>query len=439
MELLLHFGKRLIPNSVFRVLQPWYHLALAFLATLVYRFPSRYLTVIGVTGTDGKTTVVHLLHEVLAASGAGVGSLSSLRFKIGDGEEPNFLKMTMPGRFRLQRFLTQCLRAGCRYAVIEVTSQGIAQSRHRFIRFAAAVLTNVTPEHVESHGGFERYRGAKLELFRRLAPDGWAVLNRDDASSELFAAALGRVAWYGRGGIEVGGTRYGVKVKQVFTERMELEIGGHGVAVGLGGAFNVPNALAALACGLALNIPPTAISAGLGRVRGVPGRLEFVVREPFRVVVDYANTPAAYEAVYATLSAADVQTSQRGGRAAAETSKLICVFGAAGGRDRWKRPELGRISSRYCKEIILTSDDPDEEDPRQIVSEIQKGMPRDKSQKTKVILDRREAIRTALADARPGDTVIITGMGAQPWLIVKGKKIPWDDRRIVREELAKLP
>lgn len=204
MEDILSFVKRVIPQPLQRALRPPYHLALAAFAAARYGFPSLRLTVIGVTGTNGKTTVVHLLHEILAASGVVVGSLSSLRFKIGAREEPNLLKMTMPGRFRLQKFLASCRRAGCRYVVLEVTSEGIKQFRHRFIRFRGAVLTNIRLEHLESHGGFAAYRAAKAELFRSLPPSGFAVLNRDDPSSAGIAACTrAEVVWYSHAAVEL--------------------------------------------------------------------------------------------------------------------------------------------------------------------------------------------------------------------------------------------
>ena len=440
MELLLPLLKRIVPRPVFLFFEPAYHRLLAALAAVRYGFPSRRLTVVGVTGTDGKTTVVHLLHEMLSSAGHRVGSLSSLRFRINEREEPNLMKMTMPGRFRLQRFLAECRADGCRFAIVEVTSQGVMQFRHRFIRFQAAVLTNVTPEHIEAHGGFEAYRAAKVELFRRLPATGAAVLNRDDPSAGLFAAGTrAEITWYARREIELKRVGHPVRVLDISPSRLRLEIDNLFLESGLGGAFNVMNILAAAACAMAFGVSLSAIAAALARQEALPGRLEYVEREPFAVVVDYANSPVAYEAVYQALTQSDLEPSQRAGRGAAETSKLICVFGApSGGRDQWKRPKLGEIAARYCREIILTSDDPEDEDPGQIVLEIQSGMSKDERQKANVLLDRREAIRAALRNARPGDTVIITGMGAQPWLMLKGGKIPWDDRKIVREELARL-
>lgn len=440
MEALLSFLKKIIPPPVFRIFQPAYHMFLSALAAFYYGFPSRRLTVIGVTGTDGKTTVVHILHEIFAAAGHKVGSLSSLRFKINDLEEPNMLKMTMPGRFRLQRFLAECRGAGCRFVILEVTSQGILQYRHRFIRFQAAVLTNITPEHIESHGGFENYRRAKMEIFRRLASSGFAVLNQEDESSELFAkSSPAQIVWYSRRAVEIKRVGHMVRIIAVNPRGIQLEIDNIFLQASLGGGFNVMNIIAAAAAALAFNVSLSAIAQALDRIQGIPGRLEYVQRESFAVVVDYANTPSAYEQVYKSLSSeVDKEHGETYKLTNLQTSKLICVFGApGGGRDKWKRPELGKIAGRYCKEIILTSDDPDEENPAEIIEEIAAGISNFQFPISKII-DRREAIRAALQDARPGDAVVITGMGAQSWMVVKGKKIPWDDRKIIREELIKL-
>lgn len=431
METVLRTIKRFIPRPAFDALAPFYHFLLALAAASYYGFPGRGLVIIGVTGTNGKTTVVHILHEVFLAAGQRVGSVSSLRFKIGGAEEPNLLKMTMPGRFRLQRFLRQAKNAGCRFAVVEVTSQGILQSRHRFIPFSAAVLTNVRPEHIEAHGGFEPYRAAKMKIFEALPAAGFAVLNRDDPSSEYFAKSTrADIFWFGTDGIEAGGATYPARLLKADSRAVLFEVGTAVFELPIGGRFNFENALAAVAAARAFGIPDPAIRDGLKKTNGIPGRLEEIQSSPFRVVVDYAVTPDALRAVYETFAP---ETSNSGNRA----SNLICVFGSAGGgRDRWKRPELGRIASEFCKKVILTSDDPEDEDPARIAEDIQAGFT--KSVPSAIITDRRLAIRQALSEARSGDTVVLTGMGAQPWLAARGGKIVWDERRVAREELERL-
>ena len=391
----MNFIKRLIPKPIFGALQPHYHKCLAWLAALLYNFPSRKLKVVGVTGTNGKSTVVHLITAILEEAGEKTASVSSLRFRVNGQERKNTLKMTMPGRFKLQKFLRDAVGAGCEYAVIEVTSEGIKQFRHTGIGFYMAVLTNVTPEHIESHGSFDNYRAAKAELFKKAKIH---ILNGEDPSIDYFLKIPARD-------------------RIVYTKK-DLP---PGIRLKLLGDFNLENAVAAYHAAKLLGVDFTAIKSALEKVEGVPGRLEFVQREPFAVVVDYAHTPDALEKIYETL----------GGNS-------VCVLGSAGGgRDKWKRPEMGKIAGRFCKKIILTNEDPYDENPEEILNDVERGI----AQKNKLqkILDRREAIREAIKSAEPGDTVIITGKGAEPWLMgPNGTKIPWDDREVAREELHKI-
>ncbi len=398
---ILAFIKKFIPKQVFNFFQPYYHLCLAYFAAAVYGFPARRLKIVGVTGTNGKSTVVHLITSILEEAGEKTASVSSLRFRINKKEEKNNLKMTMPGRFKLQKFLREAVGAGCKYAVIEITSEGIKQHRQIGIDFYMAVLTNVTPEHIESHETFEKYRAAKAELFKKAKIH---ILNGEDPSIDYFlkipASPAGRPA-----------QNRIIYSKKDFPPNIHLK---------LLGDFNLENAVAAYHAAKLLGIEFDAIKRALESVGGVPGRLEFVQKMPFSVVVDYAHTPDALEKVYETLKKSD--------------SRLICILGSAGGgRDRWKRPEMGKIAAKFCDEIILTDEDPYDEDPQKIIDEVSAG--RD----FKKILDRREAIREAIKSAKAGDTVIITGKGAEPWLMgPNGTKIPWDDREVVREELQKI-
>ena len=389
--------KKIIPNFIFS----WYHFLWALLGALIYNFPSKRLVVIGVTGTNGKTTVVHLLSEVLEKSGFDVASISSIRFKIKDREWKNMLKMTMPGRFKLQKFLSQAVKVGCKYMVLEVTSEGIKQYRHKFIDFDGAVFTNLTKEHIEAHKGFENYKKAKGKLFKALSrskkKNKFVILNRDDKYSDYFAKLAGRVKKY----------EYSLK---------------NPVKISLLGEFNKYNSLAAFNTALALGIKKEKALKVIEGFKGIPGRMELVIERPFKVYVDYAHTPDALGKVYKTLG-----------------KDLICVFGSCGGgRDKWKRPKIGKIASNYCKRIILTNEDPYNEDPSQILSEIESGIFNFQFSIFK-ILDRREAINKALSLAKKDDIVIITGKGCEPWICIEhGKKIPWDERKIVREEFKKI-
>jgi len=405
-----------------------YHFILALAAALWYRFPSRTMIVIGVTGTKGKTSTVELLHEILAESRHKTASSSSLRFRIGNEVTPNDLKMTMPGRFFLQRFLSRAKKAGCRYAALEVTSQGIMQHRHRFIRFDTAVLTNVAPEHIEAHGGFENYVATKQKLFRAVASDGAVVLNRDDLRSESFAkvARAHTKIWYGRiFGLE--------RVPDLVWKLDNISDDANGISFMMDGIrfhsflegdFNVSNILAAIAVGMRYDVPLEKMAAAIGRVSGIAGRMEYVRREPFAVIADYAHTPDSMRSVYETL--------------APNHGKLICVFGATGGgRDTWKRPEFAKIAEKFCGTVILTDEDSYDEDPEKILDDIACGFSEKFRSHVVRIIDRRVAIQEGIRRAQPGDAVIITGKGGEPWMMgPHGTKIPWDDRQVAREALA---
>lgn len=438
MEKVLFFLKKILPSSVFLTLRPVYHYLLAFLAALFFGFPSRKLVVIGVTGTKGKTTVVEMLHEIFKEGGAKTASLSSLCFRIGEKEEGNLKKMTMPGRFFIQKFLHDARRAGCRFAILEVTSEGIKQFRHRFIKFDVAVATNVAPEHIEAHGSFEKYLRAKLDLFWRLPKEGLAVINRDDPNWQRFSASTpAHKMFYGRSGIEKNGKVWAIRDLRTTEAGLVFDLDNISFSSPLPGEFNFYNVLASTAVALSQHVPLDKISRAVGKVENIPGRMELVQQKPFTVVVDYAHTPDSLREVYKFLrSTYNLQPT---------TLNLICVLGSAGGgRDKWKRPELGKIATEFCDEIILTNEDPYDESPEAILSEIASGLsqiPNSKLQtpNTRKILDRREAIREALKSAKPGGVVIITGKGSEKFIMgPKGTKIAWDDRGVVREELKKI-
>ena len=427
------FLRKLIPAFVF----DWYHFFWALLGALIYRFPSKKLKIIGVTGTNGKSTVVSLLGQIFASAGHSVASLSSIEFKIKSKVWVNDLKMTMPGRMKIQRFLRQAIDAGCDWAILEVTSEGIKQFRHRFIGFEAAVLTNVTPEHIERHGSFENYRQAKGRLFSSLKKNGKAIVNLDDPSAGYFLKFKAAEKWgYGIDFESEEMADYSVKAEncKVGPEGINFKMGQEEFKLNLWGKFNLYNALAAAAVALAERIPLSKIKSALDKAKSAPGRLEFALKSPFLVIVDYAHTPDALEKVY---QAVKESFSGQTGRSASPAGKLIGVLGSAGGgRDKWKRPEMGEIAEKYLDEIIITNEDPYDEDPEKIIDEVAGGI---KEKRVKKILDRRKAISSALRTAKKGDIVIITGKGCEPWLAVAGgRKIPWDDRRIVKEEFNKL-
>ena len=420
MDKILYRVKKLVPKPIFNFFQPAYHIVLAYAGALVYDFPSRKLKVIGVTGTKGKSTVVYLTTKLLEDSGRLVAACGSLGFKIKDKEWPNTLKMTMPGRFRLQKLMAEAVKVGCEYFVLEVTSEGIKQKRHLGITFDCAVFTNLHPEHIESHGSFENYCQAKQELFE--ITKNIHVINADDQHVKLFGNfPAKRKIFYGL----TKGDLVAQNIK-LSNDGSSFEVYGTVYSTSLIGQFNVMNLLAVLAVGAIYRVDLPSAKPILESVKFIPGRMEFIQREPFNVVVDYAHTPDSLEAVYKTFKKPD--------------AKLICVLGAAGGgRDKWKRPEFGKIAAKYCDEIILTNEDPYDEIPEKIIEEIFSGISQIQNSSYKIykILDRREAIKHALTLAQIGDTIIITGKGSETSMAVAGgNKIPWSDREVTSKLLS---
>lgn len=399
--------KKFIPQSLLSA----YHFGLAFFGALVFRFPGygNGMKIIGVTGTSGKSTTTDFITRILEESGSKVASVSSIRFKIADKEWENKYKMTMPGRLVIQNFLKQAKNAGCKYIVLEVTSEGIKQFRHKFIKFDAAVFTNLTPEHIESHGSFEKYRNEKLKLF--LASRNIHIINRDDKNSKYFLDIKAR---------EI--VSFSLQnVKNINADSgISFELEGQKFNLNLYGEFNIYNALASICVGRAYGINLETCKNALEKAKGIAGRMEVIVESPVKVIVDYAHTPEQLEVVYKTF----------------KDKKLICVLGSCGGgRDKWKRPVLGEIAKKYCTEIIITNEDPYDEDPMDIINQVLET----EGPKAKKILDRKEAITNAIKLAKKDDVVVITGKGSEPWMcLANGKKIAWDDRQIAREVVGTL-
>ncbi|MEK7465540.1 MAG: UDP-N-acetylmuramyl-tripeptide synthetase [Patescibacteria group bacterium] len=412
-----------------------YHFGWAWFGDLFLRHPSRRLFVVGVTGTKGKSTVLELMNAIFEAAGKNTALLSSVRRKICASEAANLTGNTMPGRFAIQQFLNEAVQCGCEYAFIEVTSQGVVQHRHKFIDWDAAVFLNLAPEHIESHGSFEKYRDAKMEFFRSLATSRKKVkyffINEEDKNQKYFEEAAravpdSNISFFGR-------ERF---VKEDLGAQYDLSSAESRRLLGdwLMADFNLENAAAAVTFARSRGIHWKIIKRALDNFRGVPGRLEFVQKTPFAVVVDYAHTLDSLEKVYETLERGFLVDS--GG-------ELICVLGAAGGgRDKWKRPVLGQIAAEHCEKIILTNEDPFDENPEEIIKQVEEGFltathSRLKPNNYYPILDRRQAIQKAVQLAKKGDVVVVTGKGSEPYLrVAKGKKIPWSDRKVVEEALA---
>jgi len=431
---------KILRNIVPRFLISGYHFLWAFFSATFFGFPSSKIKVIGITGTSGKTTTIELTSRILEEAGYKTAILSSIKFRINGKEKENKLRMTMPGRAIIQKFLAQAVRAGCDYAILEVTSEGVVQHRHRFIDFEAGVFLNLSPEHIESHGSFENYRKAKIRFFKKAKKIH--ILNADDENIEHFSELLADKKYFY--GIRDGEQDFKTKTQNIeLVEAREYKSLSTGLRfyinntefnLSLLGKFNIYNALAGICVGLSQKVDLETCSKALEKVIGMPGRMELVIKEPFKVFVDYAITPNALGQVYQIMSKFKLPSNGK------PDSKMICVLGSCGGgRDRWKRPILGKLAARYCDKVIITNEDPYDEDPKQILLEIKSGIPNKEISITSLILDRREAIKKALELARQGDVVIITGKGCEPSIcLANNQKIPWDDREVVRQEFKKI-
>lgn len=429
MEKILRFTEKLIPTPVYRFFQPTYHFLLALAGAVIYRFPSDKLVVIGVTGTKGKSSTAEILNRILEEAGYKTALSGTIRFKISEKSRPNMYKMSMPGRMFMQKFLREAVNAGCTHAVIEMTSEGAKQLRHYFIGLDALIVTNISPEHIESHGSYENYVAAKLSIARTLEKSwmrdvttnkkGALILNADDKEYLTFQK------------VKTTQIPYSLDDAKPYSpgETITLTYRGETVTSPLRGTFNVYNIIAAATAASYLSIRTEIISHALKNFDGIKGRVEKVFAgagQNFDVIVDYAHTADSLEKLYEAFP----------------HQKKICVLGSTGGgRDQWKRPEMGKVAETYCDHIILTNEDPYDEDPMKIISDVKSGIT---SVPCETVLDRREAIARAISLAADAATasataVLITGKGTDPYIMTAhGSKIPWSDVNVAKEELLKV-
>jgi len=408
----------------------WHH-AKAFVAALVYGFPARKLTVIAVTGTDGKTTTVGMTAHILADAGIRAGALSTAFLRIGDHTEWNATQKTSPSPFLIQRFLRRLVSAGCTHAVLEASSHGLVQGRLCFTWPSIAAVTNVTPEHLDYHGTMEQYRRDKGLLFMMLQGRGTKVLNRDDESFTTFSRipSAQTLSFSVRSddadcsATDIVETAEGTQSMLRTRERSTLLP----LSLRLLGAFNVENALCAIACAHACAVSVDHAVKALRNFAGVPGRLERIdAGQDFAVYVDFTVTPAAYEKTLLTLRA----TLQPGNR-------LLVLTGSCGDRMREKRPIVGRLCSTLADIVVISNEDPYTEDPQQIIDEVWAGIDPSHCEAHK-IFDRREAMEFLFHKAGPGDAVILCAKGADTTMMTAGGQIPWNEREIARELLKKM-
>jgi UDP-N-acetylmuramoyl-L-alanyl-D-glutamate--2,6-diaminopimelate ligase len=412
-------------------------IALAPLAAVLQGHPSRRLTVAGVTGTDGKTTTTTMLHAAWQGAGLAAGSLTTVDFRVRDRVERNTTRQTTLESADLQERLRALVDAGCTHVALETSSHSLVLHRVDAVDFACAVFTRITSEHLDFHGTREAYLAAKSSLLTRAAqhPEGLAVLDRDDdfAFPSLQAMPVPRRLTYSASGD--AGADLVARDPRVDASGVHFSAatpwGDAALDLRVAGRFNVANALAALAAACGTGASLDGAVRGLSSLDRVSGRMERVdLGQPFSVVIDYAHTAEALRTVLTELRRAT-------------TGRLWAVFGSAGRRDAGKRPAMGRVAAELCERVVVTDEDPREEDSAAIIEQIAVGV-RDAAHRDGeelfLIADRAEAIRHALMHAAPGDTVLLAGKGHESSMILAGGPVPWDERATaeaaLRERLA---
>ena len=401
-----------------------YHLSSAVVANIYFGFPAKKLRVIGITGTNGKTTTTQMIGAILRQANKKTAVASTIDFWIGEEQRVNTSKFTTTSAWLLQKFLREAVSKGCEYAVIETSSHALDQSRVWGIPYEIAVMTNVTREHLDYHHTMEEYRKAKRKLF---VQSKYAVINADMEVPEYFGEAITseeNIVWYSTKNKDV--SVYGASIRLNFSHT-EFMVGQDEYTLHIPGFFNIENALAAIGVARILGIDSEVTKQALKQMTGIPGRMECLEsKEGVDIIIDYAVTPDAFEKLYASVRPLKIPGT-----------KIIHVFGACGDRDRGKRPILGSIASEYADVVILTNEDPYFEDGEQILNEIEAGISRKRGNEYIRIYDRREAIAKAIELAEQGDIVLITGKGAETSMAIGEKRIPWSERQVIEEELAK--
>lgn len=405
------------------------HKMQAIMAVLSCGFPGRKIKVIAVAGTKGKTTTTNMIAKVLEAGGYKVAMLSTANFQIGERKWLNDVKLTTPSPFYLQSFLKKAVKEKCDYAVVEVSSHGLVQYRHYGIKYRTVVLTNMMSDHLDYHKTYDNYKKSHDALITKHLKNLIINYDDDDLRSYLSQANATKYACSLKGYDTI------LNANPVTAEHISFKKGGtdfvisfagtkSAIAVSLIGEFNIYNALLAFSAGLAEGIMLDDIKNGLQAVKEVPGRLEKIDEgQDFEVIVDYAHSPDSLRSVYSA-----VKPYVR--------NRLIAVLGGTGDRDKSYREKAGNLADRYANIVIVTNEDPYSEDPENIMDQVLSGITQKKMGHNLFrIYDRQEAIAKAIKMAVIGDTVLITGKGSEQFMVVKDKKIPWDDRAIAREAL----
>ncbi len=419
----------LIPSDVSAIAVDDSRRAAAYLAADFWEHPSRFLKLVGITGTNGKTTVAYMIDSIFRAGGATTGLITTLARVVDDRNVP--AARTTPGAVELQGLLAQMLQEGIGYVSMEVSSHGLYLDRTWLCKFNALIFTNLTQDHLDFHAAWDEYFAAKLRLFtdypRMAAPEKSpiAAVNIDDpAGQRIKQEAKCRVITYGLGepamvtatDAEIGSS--GISFRLHLPEGVELPI-----TLGLTGNFNLYNALAAAACAWGMGIGPEQIATGLADMKSVPGRFECIDEgQDFTVIVDYAHTPDALDNVLSV--ARDLGPS-----------RLLCVFGCGGDRDHTKRPMMGEIAAAKADFAIITSDNPRHEEPMNIIDQITSGAT---GENYAIQADRRKAIYEAISRCSAGDILIIAGKGHETYQEFADCRVPFDDREVARQALREM-
>jgi len=427
-EKILRKIEKLIPKKLYRLVQPIYHFLLAITGTILYGFPARKMTIVGVTGTKGKTSTVNFIHSVLSETGQKIGLISTANIKIGEKDLPNKYHMSMPGRFILQKTLKQMRDAGCKYVVLEVTSEGVKQFRHLGLFLDVAIFTNLSPEHLTSHGGpFEKYRSAKMRIFKKRLFNSLklVLLNRDDENAKFFLEASSaesiKFSLEDVSKIEEGDSGISFKYKDSDFKLNTL------------GKFNIYNALPAIILGERYGLDFAKIQEGLSRLSLIPGRMEEIKEgQDFKVIVDYAHEK---------LSMNNLLDTAKNLKKDANNKIIIVLGGDGGGRDEQRLYDMGKVAGEKADMVIVSNSDPYFDDEMTLAQKIAGEV--DKAGKVYnenlfIILDRGEAIKKAVELAEKDDIVLLATRGSLNTMSIKGKKVSIDDRVIAREVLKNL-
>ncbi len=418
--------KKVLPNGLFNTAVIPYHWSRALIANVANGMPAHGLTVIAVTGTNGKTTTSNMIASILNQAGCKVGLLSSAVVQIGDDVRESELELTTADVFVVQKLFKEMKDAGVTHVVLEASSHSIVQSRTLGIPITGAVFTNLTQDHLDYHKTMTKYGAAKRKLLRRAknfcvlnADDEWYDFMRKGVFAEVVTYGISRESQFRASELKFATTGSSCKISSPHQEDFMLKLN-------IAGEYNVQNALAAVAAASQLDITRKNIKIGLEKMRNVPGRMESVDKgQPFSVIIDHAHTPDALENLLSNLKKIS-------------SGKLITVIGADGERDASKRIPLGKITANYSDQIVVTDQEPYGDDPAPIRDQVIRGIKSKHNHNFKEIPDRTEAIAAALKIAKKGDVVAVTGVGNQKYRGMKEGKVEWSERKVVGEQLKKL-